>query len=73
MQEIFQFSVKIFVSEGSGTEVTGKSSHHRGHRGSTEDLLLPISAVYPPRDSVAQVQDVEVNQEADVPPAEPHV
>ena len=72
MQELFQFSVKNFVSVGSGTEVMTEKHSPQGARRKPR-LLLPVSAVDHTSDSVAEVQDVEVDQQAYVQAAKAHV
>ena len=73
MQEIFRCILKKFVSEGSGTEVMPKNFTTEETEEHRDWLLLPVSAVDHAPDSVAEVQDVEVDEQAYFQAAEPHV
>jgi L-fucose mutarotase/ribose pyranase (RbsD/FucU family) len=73
MQDFFEDSSKIFVSERAGTRVTRffTTEGTEEHRGDL--LVLPIFAIDHPLDSIAKMQDVEVDQQADTHATEAHV
>jgi hypothetical protein len=71
MQDFFDFICEI-LSAGGVTEVMQISTTGDTQSDRTE-LSFPVFAVHHARDSVAQLRDMEIDEQSDPDPAQPHI